>query len=231
MTDLPDFSGTAAVLADATRAHILTQLLSGLAFTAGELASEAGVSPQTASNHLGQLLAAGFVTVETQGRHRYFRLASPAVAQLLEALLHFEHRKAVTPRTRTPARLRLARSCYDHLAGELGVLIFTSFLQHGFIEEKSGELALTSVGADWLSAIGVDKQQLVRQKRPLLRPCLDWSERRLHLAGAVGAALLTRFLTLRWMVRGEGRELYLTALGQQQLEARLGLKLHAVNQI
>ena len=152
------------------------------------------------------------------------------MADLLEAILHFEHQKVSPHRSRTPTRLRFARCCYDHLAGELGVLLFGSLLQQNLLEAKPGGLALTSAGEHWLSSVGVDLGRLTQTRRPLLRPCLDGSERRSHLAGAVGAALLDRFLALRWLIRAEGRELHLTALGQQQLEQRLEVKLQAAIQ-
>jgi len=227
MVFLPDISSTAALLADPTRAQMLTQLLSGPAFTAGELAREADVSPQTASNHLSRLLGAGLVQVESQGRHRYFRLANRDVAQLLEALIAFEHQKIRLPVPRTPARLRFARRCYDHLAGELGVLLLDTLRQKQWVTEHEGGLTLASTGEMWLASLGIDIQTFRGKRRPLIRPCLDWSERRPHLAGAVGAALLNQFLERRWLVVGQHRELHLTTAGQRQFEQDLGLRLQA----
>ncbi|WP_161884220.1 winged helix-turn-helix domain-containing protein [Deinococcus alpinitundrae] len=227
MVLFPDISGTAALLADPTRAQMLTQLLSGQSFTAGELAREADVSPQTASNHLTRLLAAGLVQVEPQGRHRYFRLANRDVAQLLEALIAFEQQKIRLPVSRTPARLRFARRCYDHLAGELGVLLLDALRQKQWVMEHEGGLTLASTGERWMASLGIDIQTIRGKRRPLVRPCLDWSERRPHLAGAVGAALLNQFLERRWLVVGQHRELHLTTAGQQQFEQNLDLRLQS----
>ncbi|WP_425148200.1 ArsR/SmtB family transcription factor [Deinococcus sp.] len=225
MVSLPDISHTAALLADTTRTHILMQLLSGQALTAGELAREAAVSPQTASNHLRQLLVAGFVRVESQGRHRYFRLATREVAQLLETLSIFEYQSINPHFPKIPDSLRFARRCYDHLAGELGVLLLDELRQRQWILEQLDGLVLAPAGEKWIVSLGIDVQVLKEKRRTLLRPCLDWSERRPHLAGAIGSALLDQFLAKRWLVAGQQRELHLTILGQQSLEHIFGLRL------
>lgn len=213
MPAAPDLARPAALLADATRAAIVAVLMDGRAYTATELALEGGVAASTASGHLARLDAGGLVTVHRQGRHRYYALASPAVAAAVEALM------ALAPDVRVPhpgdgCALRRARSCYDHLAGEAGVALLQSLLDHGHLAGSGPDLALTRSGQDWMGRLGLDVAALGAGRRPLVRPCLDWSERRTHLAGALGAALFVRFLDLRLVMRADtGREVSLSADG------------------
>src|SRR5450432_891789 len=196
MKDGPNIARVAALIGDPARADVLTPLLADRALTATELADVAGVTRQTISAHLARLLDAGLVTVEAQGRHRYFRLAGRDIAQLLESLMGVAFRTGATrlrPGPREPA-LRKARVCYDHLAGELGVFAYDALLARGVFTEGGEGLYLTNAGARWFSDFGVDPAAVAAERRAFCRPCLDWGERRHHLGGGLGAALLERVL-------------------------------------
>lgn len=220
-----DVAAVAALLADPARARMLTALMDGRARTVKELAYQAGVTPQTASSHLARLLRSGLVAVERQSRHRYFRLAGPGIGQAVEALM------AVAP-ARPPERaatglagLRLARTCYDHLAGRLGVAVTEALVRRGVLIPRGPEFALSPAGARFLGRLGLDVEGARRERRALARPCLDWSERRMHLAGALGADLARCFATRRWVRRvGDQRTLAVTAEGVRGLRAWLGLR-------
>ncbi|SBT39918.1 ArsR/SmtB family transcription factor [Micromonospora auratinigra] len=225
-TDGRALAGLAALLADPTRASFCLALLDGRAWTAGELARRAGVAPSTASDHLTRLVRGGLLVQERQGRHRYVRLAGPAVAQLVEDLAGHAPTPPVPPRTlraaSAGAALAYARTCYDHLAGRLGVLLHDALLDRGVLD-RSGGLALTPAGVTWLAGLGVPVAPLRAARRPLVRDCLDWTERRPHLAGALGAALCRRFADLGWTASGTGRAVRLTPAGRPALAAALGL--------
>jgi DNA-binding transcriptional ArsR family regulator len=203
MREGPDISAVAALIGNPASAHMLMALMAGPALTASELAQEAGLSLPTASGHLGKLAQAGLVAVARQGRHRYFRLADPDVALALEGLMPLAAR-AGHLRTRTGPRdpeLRRARSCYDHLAGDLAVKMFDSLGQRRFRAQRGDTVELTHEGRRFFSGNGIDVAALERKRRPLCRCCLDWSERRHHLAGTLGAALFEYILARRWAVR------------------------------
>lgn len=203
---MKDGPSIAALVAAPSRAEMLTALLADRALTATELAAIASVTKQTASTHLTKLVEAGLVRVEPQGRHRYFRLAGRDVAQLLESLMGVAFRAgAVRPRSspRQPA-LRKARVCYDHLAGELAVAVFERLQERQWLVPRDGLLELTDTGHRQLRALGIATAGLTGGRRPLCKPCLDWSERREHLAGALGAALLARIFALGWAGREAG---------------------------
>jgi len=213
-----------AILADETRCEILNALMDGRGWTGGELARLTRVAPSTASEHLSKLLDAGLVEVEAQGRHRYFRLANEQVAEMLESL------GAAPPvdafRSRAPAVLTYARSCYDHLAGELAVIIFEQLLADGHLERVDGDLRMTDSGLGLFARLSVDTDALRSTNRPLVRGCLDWTQRRHHLAGAAGAALLDLLLEQRWVTRGpQPRSIQVTARGKPALNKHLGLTL------
>jgi DNA-binding transcriptional ArsR family regulator len=222
MKDGPNITGIAALIGDQARAEVLTALMSGMALTATELADVAGVTRQTISTHLARLVDAGLLAVQAQGRHRYFRLADGDVAQLLESLMGVAFRTgAVRVRSspREPA-LRRARVCYDHLAGELGVLMYDNLLRAGAFAPAADGLALTGAGRALVSALGIDPAALEGKRRTACRTCLDWSERRHHLAGSVGSALLGRFEELGWARRVRGsRVIAFTAAGEESLRA------------
>jgi DNA-binding transcriptional ArsR family regulator len=222
MKDGPSIVGIAALIGEHARAEILTALMSDQALTATELARGAGVTKQTISAHLAKLLDARLVAVEKQGRHRYFRLADRDVAHLLETLMGVAFRAgAVRVRSspREPA-LRHARLCYDHLAGDLGVLVYDRLLEQRWLRAASDGPELTSRGHRACTDLGIDMATLVIQRRPLCRACLDWSARRHHLAGALGAALLQRYLELGWARRArDSRVVTFTAAGESALRA------------
>jgi hypothetical protein len=191
-----------------------------MALTATELAEIAGVTRQTISSHMTKLLEAGLVAVEAQGRHRYFRLANEDVAQLLESLMNVAFRSgAVRLRSspREPA-LRKARVCYDHLAGELGVLVYEQLLQAGCLTIGEQGMALTPHGWQAVQGLGIAAESLKSGHRPLCRHCLDWSERRHHLAGLLGRQLLLRFIALAWGRRVEDSRVFaFSRKGEQAL--------------
>ncbi|WP_291517046.1 helix-turn-helix domain-containing protein [Acidovorax sp.] len=224
MKDGPHIARIAALIGDSARAEVLTALMADRALTATELADIAGVTKQTISAHLAKLLDAGLLAVESQGRHRYFRLADHDVAQLLESLMNVAVRAgAVRLRSspREPA-LRRARVCYDHLAGEVGVQLHEALLRQGYLHAADNGLAVTRAGAEWFAHQGIDTAVVARQRRMLCRPCLDWSERRHHLGGALGAALLQRLLERGWARREkDSRVLHFSAEGELALRAWL----------
>ncbi len=220
-----EIAGTAALLGDVARAAILCVLLDGRARTAGELAHAAGVTPQTASSHLGRLADAGLITVLAQGRHRYHRLANPEAAHALEALgvlAGGQKRRARVPGPRDAA-LREARTCYDHLAGRFGVAIADALRLAGGTIAHARDVEITAEGARRLACLGVNVASLRRDGRSLCRHCLDWSERRPHLAGAVAAQILRNALASGWVERRhdsravrvtpEGLRVFATSLG------------------
>ena len=223
MKDGPDIARIGALMGDPARANILSALLSGKALTATELATEAGITGQTASSHLKKLMEGGLLTQAKQGRHRYFTLAGPEVGAVLEAVMGLAARKGHL-RTRTGPRdpqMRAARVCYDHLAGDMAVRIFDSLQKRGFLTVSSdtGGLALTTDGTGFVESIGIDLDALTASRRPLCRACLDWSERRNHLAGSLGAALLTRFTDSGWLRREpSSRIVHVSPIGEAELK-------------
>lgn len=212
MKDGPHIARIAALIGDHARAEVLTALMADRALTATELATVAGVTKQTISAHLAKLREAGLITVESQGRHRYFRLADHDVAQLLESLMGVAFRTgAVRLRSgpREPA-LRKARVCYDHLAGELGVLAYEGLLARQFFKlGRDGLLQLTPAGRAWFAEFGIDADAVAAERRSFCRPCLDWGERRHHLGGALGKALLQRLVALGWARRADDSRIML----------------------
>lgn len=227
MRDGPHIARIAGLIGDPARAEILTALMGGQALTATELAGVSGVTKQTASAHLSKLLDARLVSVQPQGRHRYFRLADDDVAQLLESLMGVAFRAGalrLLPGPREPA-LRSARVCYDHLAGDQGVRVFDALLHRKLLRPGSGVLDLTNSGVRFFEAFGVDVDALAVKRRPLCRTCLDWSVRRHHLGGALGAALLQRIFTLGW-ARGakDSRVVSFSAAGEVALRSRFATR-------
>ena len=200
----PDIAMVAALVGDPARSNMLTALMSGRALTAGELAHEAGVTPQTASSHLSKLEAGGLVELEKQGRHRYYRLTGPDVAGVLEGLAGLAAR-AGHMRIRTGPKdpeLRRARICYDHLAGDLGVQMLDSLRKQRLVRQSKQAIELTAEGKRFMAeALQIDAAMLAHPRRPVCKACLDWSERRHHLAGTLGAAVMRRFSELKWAER------------------------------
>jgi DNA-binding transcriptional ArsR family regulator len=216
----PDITRIAALLGEPARANMLTALMGGEALTAGELAREAGVTPQTASSHLAKLEADGLVSRRHQGRHSYFALAGQEIAELLEQLAVIAERSGhmrTRPGPRDPA-MRRARVCYDHLAGEAAVRLLARLRESQLIVGDDDSLALSARGELWAAALGIDLEALHGRRRMLCRPCLDWSERRTHLAGALGAAILDRMVALRYVRRTAGRAVTLSEKGERLVE-------------
>jgi len=203
MKEGPDIARIAALVGDPARANMLQALMTGQALTASELAQEAGVTVQTASSHLAKLETGGLIGQRKQGRHRYFELSGYDVAEVLEALTGLAARTGhtrVRPGPKEPA-LRRARVCYDHLAGEMGVAMLDGLAGRGLVAGADDTLDLTPAGEAFVQAFGITLDGLRGGRRPLCKPCLDWSARRNHLAGAVGAAFLDRFYALGWARR------------------------------
>lgn len=200
MIEGPDIAGIAALIADPARSSMLLALMDGRALTPTELSTVAGITKQTASGHLAKLVEGDVLTVEAQGRHRYFRLAGSRVAALIEALLVFKADAPLPKRTgpKEPA-LRKARICYDHLAGDLGVRLYDAMLAGGWM--ASGNLSLSDGGWERMERLGLRADDVPRSNRPMCRECLDWSARRPHLAGVAGKLVLERLLALSWARR------------------------------
>jgi len=215
----------ASLVGDPARANMLTALMDGRALTASELAQEAGITPQTASSHLAKLEAGGLLEPEKQGRHRYYRLADPDVAGVLEGLAGLAAR-AGHMRVRTGPKdpaLRRARICYDHLAGDLGVQMLDSMRTQRLVRQKKQEIELTSEGAKFLEKnLQISPDMLAHPRRPVCKACLDWSERRHHLAGTLGAAMMSRFTELKWAARDQApgsRVVNFTRVGEKRFAA------------
>ena len=203
MKEGPDIAHVAALIGDPARANMLCALMSGKALTVGELAGEAGVTIQTASSHLSKLDAGGLLRPQKQGRHKYFSLASDEVARVLEGLMGLAAGSGHLRRRPGPkdAALRHARVCYNHLAGDMGTRLFDGLTARGHLAIEDDGLVLTDAGAAFAAGLGIDLDDLRRKRAPLCRECLDWSERRSHLAGSLGRAFLGRFEELSWVKR------------------------------
>ena len=215
----PQIAEVAALVGDPARANILGALMGGRALTATELALAAGVSPQTTSGHLGKLATARLILPMKQGRHRYYRLAGPHVGQMLESIMNvaLEGPPRFQPKSKFDDQLRHARTCYDHIAGVLGVGLADSMMRRGLLVlgDEAGEV--TAAGADFLSKLGVDLAAARERRRMFCRPCLDWTERRPHIGGAVGAALADRCFGLKWIERRrDSRALTITPVGRDR---------------
>lgn len=225
MKEGPDIARLGALIGDPARANILTALMSGKALTATELAAEAGVTAQTVSSHLKQLEGAALLRQRKQGRHRYFALADDDVGAVLEAMMGLAAKRGLL-RTRTGPRdgaLRHARICYDHLAGDLAVALYDGMVERGRLRERGDAVALTPEGEAFAADFGMDLPALAKARRPLCRACLDWSSRRTHLAGGLGAAFLERFQALGWAKREDGsRAIRFSAAGERGVRALAG---------
>jgi DNA-binding transcriptional ArsR family regulator len=226
MGDLNRIATTAALLGDPARANILAALMDGRALTAKELAYAAHVTPQTASGHLAKLVDGGLLAGEKQGRHRYYRLASPLVGQMLEGVMAVTAPEGARSTTwRGGEGLRTARTCYDHLAGRLGVALADALTAHGHIALGIDGGVVTDQGQRFLDAFGASPPS---GRRVFCRPCLDWSERRPHLAGRVGAALACRCFELGWIARQrDTRAVAITEAGRDGFRERFGIVLDA----
>ncbi len=216
----------AAVIADGSRATMLLALLDGRAWTATELANHTGIARSTATGHLHVLAAAGFIEERHQGKHRYVRLAGETPAKLIELL--GQSAAPVPPEpslrgARTDRATRAARTCYNHIAGVLGVSMYDAMIERRYLDE-SGSLQLTAVGEEWCLAFGIDVAGLARSRRPTVLPCLDWTERREHLAGGLGTAMLEQCLEHDWVRRiRNSRALTVTDEGRERFVEQFGI--------
>jgi DNA-binding transcriptional ArsR family regulator len=231
MASYPRLAPVGALIGDPTRAAMLNELFDGRALTAGELAARAGVAASTASAHLGRLVEGGLLAVVNQGRHRHYRLASSEVADALEGLAALTQAPAASTAAAPFDReilsgLRFARSCYGHLAGRVGVAVRDGLLERDLLRPVGAEHVVTPAGEAWFAGLGVDVAAARRARRSFARSCLDWSERRPHLAGALGDALLTALLERAWLRRLSGeRAVELTEAGAHGLQTALGISV------
>jgi DNA-binding transcriptional ArsR family regulator len=224
----PDIAMVASLVGDPARSNMLTALMTGRALTASELAHQAGITPQTASSHLAKLETGGLIEQEKQGRHRYYRLTDPDVAAVLEGLESLAAR-AGHMRVRTGPKdpqLRRARICYDHLAGDLGVQMLDSMKKQRLLRQSKQAIELTAEGERFLARnLQISAETVAHPRRPLCKACLDWSERRHHLAGTLGAAMMTRFTELKWAARDAApgsRVVNFTRNGEKRFAALFG---------
>ena len=230
MVHIVSFAEIGALVGDPARANMLEALMDRRALTAKELATRAGVAPQTASGHLSKLLAAGLIIMERHGRHHYHSLASAEIARMLEGMQQVASTQNVRHAGRTihtgprDAAMRIARGCYDHMAGTLAVNIADAMIGRGHVEFEGDGGSVTDKGRSFLEEFGIDIAAAAQSKRVFCRPCLDWSERRFHLAGAVGAAIMHRSLELKWIKRQDStRALPITRAGQGGFQKAFGI--------
>ncbi|WP_366523623.1 winged helix-turn-helix domain-containing protein [uncultured Kordia sp.] len=222
------FSQIASILGDKSRSIILWNLLDGRAYTATELATSANISLQSASNHLKKMTTANILSVEKQGRHRYFKFASDDVAQTIESMaslisLTKEYKEIKTPKLND---FTFARTCYDHLAGSLGVKITKSLLDNKIIEISGKNYKVTKSGNEWFNKVGLNINIIQQKKRSFAHQCLDWSERKHHIAGALGASLLEMMIKKDWIRRkSNSRELIITSKGKVEFKNKLNLEI------
>ncbi|MCK6074828.1 ArsR/SmtB family transcription factor [Paenibacillus silvae] len=232
MNAYPNITVIASLIADTSRSIFLAALLDGRALPAGELAYMAGVSPQTASNHLAKLVAGGLLQVEQQGRHRYYRLASQEIADLIEKMASIAPPAQIRSLKQSSQLQQLshARTCYDHLAGKLGTSLCEALLESGYLvepnEPQSKDYLITEKGSQWLSSFGIKLQSKPGSRRAIARKCLDWSERRHHLSGLLGEQLFQRLLELNWIRQKPGsRSIEVTETGKSGLYEVLEISL------
>jgi DNA-binding transcriptional ArsR family regulator len=226
MNTQPDIASIASLVGEPARAMILLSLLGGVSLPASELASRCQLTQQTISSHLAKLVAGGLLLVEHRGRYRYFRLASPEVGHVIETL------QAIAPRppvhslrqSEETKALCFARTCYDHLAGKLGVSITQALLHHEYLKEAEQHYLLTPAGEQWCTHMGIDWLRASTRRRVFAGSCLDWSERHCHLSGALGASITTQLFSLEWIVRSANtRAIRLTESGHVGLSHELGI--------
>ncbi|UGU17749.1 helix-turn-helix domain-containing protein [Sinomicrobium kalidii] len=228
MTFEDQYKHIISLLGEPVRALMLWHLLDGRAYTAGELAVCTDITPQSASNHLQKLLSGRLLVVEKQGRHRYYRIASPEVAYVVESIANLippEDRKSAKQSVPVSGQ-RYARTCYDHLAGRAGVVLSEALLARKILIPGNGTFTVSREGKAWFLQLDIDVDMLRNKKRSFARPCLDWSERKHHLAGALGAALLDSMIALQWLRKKQGsREVVITSEGKSKLYELLKVNL------
>lgn len=222
----PNIAEVAALIGDPGRAAMLLALLDGRDLAANELASLAGMTPQAATAHFKKLVAAGLLVSRAAGRHRFFRIASPEVGHAIETLATIARpaRIVALAQSTTFERLRAARSCYDHLAGKLGVAVTERLIERKAIAPAGSDFTLTLHGRDVFTELGIDVDDVHGERRRFARACMDWTERRPHLAGSLGASVLQLLVRKRWVTRNANdRALRLTPDGERELRRRLGV--------
>ena len=222
------FISVSGLICEPTRAKMLWNLLDGRAYTASELSSIADISATSASNHLARLLEADIVKVEIQGRHRYYSFSNPEVAYVVEALANLVNSDSGNKDKKEIALngIKFCRTCYDHLAGYVGVKVVEALEQKGYIKKSGTLYTVTIKGWNWFSGLDINKNDLENKRRPLTRQCLDWSERRPHLAGQLGATLLEKMLQRKWFRKVQfSRELLVTPTGRKELNELLGISI------
>ena len=222
------FKQIATLIGDPTRATILWTLLEGKAFTATELAVAAETSPQNISMHLAKLVHAGLLCVERQGRHRYYKFSRKDIAYGIEAMANLipytETTKSIPGENNSP--IKYCRTCYDHLAGKVGVLITDSLIQQKIIVDKTNSFTVSARGQKWFSNLDINIDNLKQERRFLIRPCLDWSERRHHMAGSLAASLLDKMLSADWLRKTKNsRAVIITGKGQKKLYEYFNISL------
>ena len=221
------FISTASLLCEPSRAKIVWNLLDGRAYTASELALVADLSATSVSNHLSKLLQGNIVKVDIQGRHRYFSFSNPEVAYAVESLANLANKKSTikSDHRTTQNEIKYCRTCYDHLAGKVGVLITDKLLERELIQLMDKNFIVTENGNHFFSDFGLDMTSLEKQRRNFAKACLDWSERKYHLAGSLGAALLDKMLELDWLRRTKNsRAIVITSLGRKELMNKFELE-------
>jgi len=226
MGSCPNIVEVASLIGDPSRAAMLLNLLGGKALPASELARAARITPQTASSHLAKMIEGGLLVHESYGRHRYYRLASAEVGHALEALNMIARPKPIRSLRESDhsKALHFARTCYDHIAGEAGVALTDRMLEIGLVEEAGQDFVVTPYGMKWFEGFGIPLEGPQKTRRHFARQCLDWSERRHHMAGALGAAVTGRLFELKWVERiPGGRALHVTHDGFLALERELGI--------
>lgn len=228
MEEEEKFISITALICEPTRARMLWNLLDGRAYTASELSIVADISPSSASNHLTKLLEAEIIKVEIQGRHRYFSLSSPEVAYVVEALANLVTNNSFKSVKKEIEKngVKYCRTCYDHLAGFVGVKIVETLELKGFITKSETQYIISEKGWKWFLFFDISKEDFKNNRRPITRQCLDWSERRPHLAGRLGALLLEKMFERKWFKRVQfSRELVVTSKGHQEIYELLGISL------
>jgi DNA-binding transcriptional ArsR family regulator len=220
-----DITHIASMIGEPVRAKILWTLMDGRAYTARELAIGVETTPQNLSMHLSKLLHAGLLAVEAQGRHRYYSYSRAEVADLVEAMANLIPAEQVLRKDTDVVPIKFCRTCYDHLAGKVAVSITESLLRQKLIVYRGKDLDVTLKGVQWFAEWGIDCGEVKKQRRAFAKPCLDWTERRHHLAGALGAALLEKMLEAHWFRRtAQSRAVVVTAKGRQALEAQFNVR-------
>lgn len=227
--DENDFVSVVSLICEPSRAKILWSLLDGRAYTASELALVSDLSRSSVSNHLSKLLKGNIIKVDAQGRHRYYSFANAEVAYVVEALANLSNEKSPIHSEKIvhTSGVEYCRTCYDHLAGFVGVVITDAMMNQGFLKTVESSYLVTEKGWEWFSRFDIVESDFTKSRRPLTRQCLDWSERRPHLAGHLGAALLNKMLANNWFRKVKfSRELVLTSKGNQSIYDSLGIVLH-----